>query len=313
MKLKMRLYQCEDDYWRIRGFLREAFLLDERQGVSWPVARLDYWRWHGIENCGHGRLDRDVFIWETGDGQIAAVLNREEPGDAFLQIHPGQRTPELEEEMVVVAEKHLSIPASDGRRKLRMWVSERDSLRQEILTRRGYARGGGAEYKWQRSLDEQIPDIQIAPGYTVRALGDTDELPARSWLSWRAFHPDEPDEKYEGWEWYRNIQRMPLYRRDLDIVAVAPNGDLAAFCTLWYDDVTRSGNFEPVGTAPEHQRRGLGKAVMGDAMRRARRLGATLVTVGGYRQAAKALYTSVVSPEYEMFESWEKELQAAGD
>jgi len=30
-----------------------------------------------------------VFIWETTDGRIAAVLNREGPGNAFLQVHPG--------------------------------------------------------------------------------------------------------------------------------------------------------------------------------------------------------------------------------
>jgi hypothetical protein len=35
-----------------------------------------------------------------------------------------------------------------------------------------------------------------------------------------------------GWRWYRDVQRAPLYRRDLDLVAVAPDGELAAFCTL---------------------------------------------------------------------------------
>ena len=76
------------------------FLLNDRRELSWHVARLDYWRWHGVENMGHGRLEEDVFMWETPDarmpsGQIAAVLNREGPGEAFLQVHPGLRTLEL--------------------------------------------------------------------------------------------------------------------------------------------------------------------------------------------------------------------------
>ena len=84
------------------------------------------------------------------------------------------------------------------------------------------------------------------------------ELPSRSWASWRAFHSDDPDEKYDGdWSWYQNIQAAPLYRRDLDLVAIAPSGEVAAFTTTWYDDVTHSGYFEPVGTMPEHQRCGL--------------------------------------------------------
>ncbi len=308
MKLTMRRYQGEDDYWRMRSFLRQVFLLNGRQEVSWQVARLDYWRWHGIENLGHGRLEEDVFIWEAPDGRIAAVLNREGPGEVYLQVHPGLRTPQLEEEMVVVAEEHLAIPHTSGQRRLRVWASEHDGSRQAILARRSYAKSDGPEYQRQRPLDLPIPEAPPPPGYTVRALGDADELPARSWISWRAFHPDEPDEDYGGWEWYRNVQRMPLYRRDLEIVAVAPTGEFAAFCTLWYDDVTRTGYFEPVGTEPAHQRRGLGKAVMCEAMRRLKGMGGTLATVAGYTVAANALYASVVSKEYEPSGPWAKAL-----
>ena len=138
----------------------------------------------------------------------------------------------------------------------------------------------------------------------MRALGGEEELPSRSWASWRAFHPENPDEEYDGWEWYRKIQRMPLYRRDLDIVAVTAGGAVAAFCTLWYDDVTRSGYFEPVGTAPEHQRRGLATAVMHEAMRRLQRMGGTLATVGGLSSAADALYRAVMSPEAYLLVPW---------
>lgn len=133
------------------------------------------------------------------------------------------------------------------------------------------------------------------------------ELPARSWLSWKVFHPDEPEEKYEGWEWYRNVQRVPLYRRDLDNVAVAPDGELAAFCTVWFDDVTRTAVFEPVGTHPNHRKRGLGKAVMTEGLRRAQRLGATLATVSSYDKAAHALYDSMGFTEFDLLEPWIKE------
>jgi GNAT superfamily N-acetyltransferase len=97
---------------------------------------------------------------------------------------------------------------------------------------------------------------------------------------------------------------MPLYRRDLNIVAIAPDGELAAFCTAWYDDVTRTGHFEPVGTAPEHQRRVLGKAVMCEALRRLKRMGATRAIVGGYTPAANALYAPVMSHDCELQEPW---------
>ena len=74
-RLQMRLYQGESDYWQIRDFLRRIFLLNQRRELSWQAERFDYWRWHGVENMGHGCLERDVFIWQDNEGNIGAVLN----------------------------------------------------------------------------------------------------------------------------------------------------------------------------------------------------------------------------------------------
>ena len=307
MKLIRRNYQLEDDYWRIRAFLRDVMQANGRREFSWHVARLDYWRWHVNENIEHMRLENVVFIWEDPLGRIAAVLNPEGKADIHLQVRPGLRSPQLEEKMILTAEECLAEAGEDGRRKLLIWADARNELRQSILSQRGYIKQTWPEYQRRRSLDLEIPDINPAPGYTVRALGETDELPARSWASWRAFHPNEPDERYQGWDWYHNIQRMPLYRRDLDMVGVAPDGKIASFCTIWYDDVTRTAYFEPVGTVPEHQRRGLGKAVMLEGLRRLKRLGCDLAFVGSYSERAGALYASVGFCEYDLSEPWEKE------
>ncbi|MBN2556680.1 MAG: GNAT family N-acetyltransferase [Anaerolineales bacterium] len=306
MNLNRRIYETPEDYWRIREFLRKVFLLNERRELDWQVYRFDYWRWHGIENLGDGRLEEDVFLWEAPDGEIAAVLNREGRGEAFLQVHPRLRTPGLEEEMIAAAEAHLSIPGKGGRR-LSIWAHAHDELRREILKRRGYIAGTHPEYR-RRSLSDPIPDTPAAEGYTIRSLGGVEELPARSMVSWKAFHPDAPADPDQDWTWYRNIQRAPLYRRDLDIVAVGPDGDLASFCTVWFDDVTRTGAFEPVGTAPAHQRRGLGSAVMVEGMRRLKLVGADMATVGSYNEAAHGLYASLGFTDYILMEPWEKAL-----
>jgi mycothiol synthase len=272
---------------------------------SWHVARLDYWRWHKITNLGDGRLEQDVFLWETEEGQIAGVLNREQAGHAYLQVHPELRTPALEEEMLVIAEAHLAVDRGDER-VLQVWRDDQDALRLAILERRGYVKGQEVEQQWRRDLDSPIPDVAVPPGYTVRALGDVDELPARSWASYRGFHPDAPEEGYRGWEWYLNVQRCPLYRRDLDIVAVAPGGEIASFCTLWYDGVTRSAYVEPVATVPEHRQRGLARAAITEGLGRVKRLGATRAFLGGYAPAANARYASVMSPEHDRSEEWVK-------
>lgn len=311
MKLTMRVYQGEEDYWRIREFLRQVFLLNDRREISWHVNRLDYWRRHGIGNQARDPFDAVTFIWETADGRIASVLNPEGKGIVFLQVHPDLRTPDLEEEMLILAEKHLATD-SNGQRKLMVFAHEHDDLRQDILIRRGYIKRDFTEchHHWPLSGDDArpIPDAQIPAGYALRALGDVEELPARSWVSWKAFHPDEPDEDYEGWEWYQSIQSAPLYRRDLDVVVVAPNSEFASFCTVWFDDVTRSGVFEPVGTAPAHQRRGLAQDAMYEGLRRLRRMGATIAYVGSESPEARMFYNSVGFVEYDLSELWEKEI-----
>ncbi len=308
MKLHFRPYKTEDDYWRVRGFLRQALPQYEMRQQVWHVARLDYWRWHVWLNCeGSEDISGALFLWETPGGELAAVLNPEGRGEAHFNVHPDFRTPELLAEMLAVAETHLAVTTARGKRRLDTFAHSRDPYTADLLAQHGYVRCDQPEHLRRQSLQRELPEPQPAPGYTVRPLGDVDDLPGRSWLSWKAFHPNEPDEKYEGWTWYHNIQRQPLYRRDLDWVAVAPDGEQAAFTTIWYDDVTRSGYVEPVGTHPAHQRRGLGKAVMLAALRQLQRMGAVWAYVGSYSPAAHALYESVGFTDFDLLPAYRKE------
>ncbi len=307
MRLTLRKYQSDADDNRIRQFLREVFLCNDRREYCWPLYRWDYWRWHVNENIFRFELGAAIFLWETRQGDLVAVLNPDRPDEAFLQVHPDFRSPELEVEMISTAETQFATTQPGGRQRLLLWSPEQDMLRQDILKRRGYAPQDGAEYQRRRDLSRPIADVPLPEGYTIRPLDGIDELPARSWLSWKVFHPGEPDDRYGGWEWYRNVQRAPLYRRDLDLVSVAPDGELAAFCTLWLDDVTRTAAFEPVGTHPAHQRRGLGKAIMTEGLRRVQQLGATLATISSYSTPAGALYASVGFVDYDLSILWMKE------
>jgi GNAT superfamily N-acetyltransferase len=307
MKPTMRNYQNEEDYWFIREFLREVSILNNRHDFAWSLLRWDYWRWHVNENIFQFKLEDMITLWEA-KGRIVAMVNPDCPGEAFFQVHPAYHSPALTSEMLDVAEQKLPKTGGSGGHELLVWVNAADAATKAIFAERGYARSKFlAEHMRSRSFSQPIPDSLPPAGYTVRALGDESELPGRSWLSWKVFHPDEPDEKYEGWEWYRNVQRVPIYRRDLDIVAVASNGELAAFCTVWFDDITRTAVFEPVGTHPNHQKRGLGKAVMSEGLRRAQRLGATLATVSSYSAGAHALYESMGFTDVDILEPWIRE------
>jgi len=307
MKPIMRKTRTEDDYWRIRSFLREVFLLNGRREHSWHVARLDYLRCHFVLNlqvCDP--VEKAATLWEMAGGQIAAVLHPVGWSEVCLHVHPHFRTADLESEMLAHAEEHLFGRNQAGERLVYVSAFADDARRQEILAQRGYTRQSGVVHHWRRDLEAPIPDISLAPRYVIRSMGDLGEHPARSWASWRAFHADEPDEAYDGdWSWYQNIQLAPLYRRDLDIVAAAPDGSIAAFCTIFYDDYTRCAVSVLVGTAAEHWRRGLGKAVMIEGMRRLRRMGCTRLLANAYDPPADALYGSVLGTK-EDSETWVK-------
>jgi mycothiol synthase len=310
MKASVRPYQSEDDFWRMREFLRQVFLLNNRLERSWHVARLEYARWHVCLNCAHVRLEDVAFLWES-DGQLVAFLMPDGgPGDAHLCVHPESASSELEEEMLHVAEDRLAKVRPDGSRSLHVWVPDQHRLRQELVSRHGYTKEDWPEHQWRRDLDRPIPDVPAPPGYTIRSLGDGLELLERCYASGLGFHEGDIQiavENRDDPSWYRNIQTAPLYRRDLDLVAVAPDGAIAAFCTIWFDDVTRSAYFEPVATVPAHQRRGLGRALLTEGLRRLLRMGATRAFVGGYSPEANALYQSVMGPDHELYEPWVKE------
>ncbi len=307
MKPVFRCYQTDDDFWRMRAFLRQVFLLNDRHEHSWHVVRLDYARWHTCLNCAHVRLEDVAYLWEA-EGQIVALMMPDGGrGEAHLCVHPGLRTLALEEEMLAVAEERLMQVGPDGLRRLRVWSPARDALRQGLLTRRGYVRDRWVEHQWRRPLDAPIPAVPLASGYAIRCVGDGLELLERCYASGLGFHEGDIKTAVENRDdpgWYRNIQTAPLYRRDLDLVAVAPDGAVAAFCTAWFDDVTRSGCFEPVATVPAHRRRGLGRALLTEGLRRLQRMGATVASVAGSGPAANGLYESVMGPDYDLYESW---------
>ena len=101
-----------------------------------------------------------------------------------------------------------------------------------------------------------------------------------------------------------------MYRRDLDLVAADETGAVVAFCTIWYDDVARSGYYEPVGTMPEHQRRGLCTALLHEGMRRLVERGAVHACIGGGGEAnpiAEGVY-SRASTDEDSYVTWLKYL-----
>ena len=139
-------------------------------------------------------------------------------------------------------------------------------------------------------------------------MGDTDEHPSRSLASWRVFHPGEPDEGADpDGAWYANIQRAPLYRRDLDVVAVAKEtGDIVAFSTCYFDDVLRTGNIVLAGAAEPHPHEELERAVVMETLSRLHHFGAVGCYLCWFESEPGSVYQSAGFEVKAVSRAWRK-------
>ena len=97
-----------------------------------------------------------------------------------------------------------------------------------------------------------------------------------------------------GWTEYfhRRYMQSPGYSADHEFVVETADGRLAAFTVTWHDETNRTGLFEPVGTHPDHRRRGLGRALLYTVMHRMASHGLVhaLVQNEGSNPASERLY-----------------------
>jgi ribosomal protein S18 acetylase RimI-like enzyme len=147
-----------------------------------------------------------------------------------------------------------------------MWLSEDDPVMVSLLERRGFTRAEGYTNHLERSLTGSLPARELPAGFLVRQVAGEFEAGRRAAVSYAAFSSRLPFEVYQ--QRYHSFMRSPAYDLERDLVVVAPDGSFAAFCIFWIDPENRVGLFEPVGTHPDYQRRGLGAAVMAEGLRR---------------------------------------------
>ena len=217
-------------------------------------------------------------------------------------------------------------PGGDGRRSMRRWrfSKSRRARRSHVDRRRRHrwrrrARGGAWRAEVMSAARRQHAHVAQArcaapvasplpDGYTLRHVETDADFEQRAFVECDAFGGSG----LTGEMWRTFAERLPNYRADLDLLAVAADGGGASAATFWYDEATRCGEIEAVGTAKAHLRRGVGKAVISEGLRRLHALGATTAvvqtTIGN--DAAIALYRScgfeVVGHDY----AWVKQLPA---
>lgn len=184
------------------------------------------------------------------------------------------------------------------------WVADRDSDLIEYLKREGYsAVHTERDYQWDLTKTD-IPQPGIPEGWSLRPLSGENEADSRRGASHAAFESTlEPARHLDR---YLTFMRSPVYNRERDLVAVTPEGRVAAFM-VWWSDRSGVAQIEPFGTHPEFQRQGVGRALIHYGLRRMRDAGMKLIQVGTDEQrVATSFYEGVGFTDVGRVRWWKK-------
>lgn len=249
--------------------------------------------------------DEYVKIWEevddSGAAKIVAVTIAKSSGASWIQIHPDFRF--LERNLVDWLETQVE---EMGHSEIRFMVEETDEERQALLAEMGYENLHLDSYHRTRPSGIPIPEYQLPDGFTIRHVDILEDFIKYRDVQGSVFkHMRVMTERLA--EIYRNAS---FYVPELDLVAVAPDGSFAAFCTVRLDPVSRIAEFEPVGTHPDYRRLGLGKALLLEGLRRLEKYNPALVCIQGAApsEAANRLYDSIGLTEKTAVYEWYRKI-----
>ncbi len=296
MPMKSRGYTPDTDLSKVQGFLFE---------VHQETGTFQNWLPTRFENSHLDRIE-DTRIWEEdgAPGRVMAVAIRESRTNYFIHIRPGN--PSLLDEVIRWIEDHSASKKQDPAEEQRTHIIslKGDKERETALRKRGFQRSKAYGILRVRDLEAPIPDASTPEGFQIRSVRgreDFEKLAANIRIV------------FGHGEWFtadtlEGIARGSFYIRDLDLVAEAPDGSIASFCTFRVDPVSRATELEPMATHPDYRGLGLAKALISEGMRRLKDHDPLLLYIDGAADnpAANSLYEATGFEKRGTYYHWSK-------
>jgi GNAT superfamily N-acetyltransferase len=249
--------------------LLQRFRIAHRESGIFEAADLQWW-WRKDQHHD----PRNQMFWEDG----AAVIT--DWGSTFGCDLLGIYTPEM---IDAVASRLESID-----RPVEMEVRDDDeSLRSAV-------RGLGFEPTSDRAVTTAM--TQTPAQRAARLLGEF-RLCSRQETENQPHHMIARS----GPAVAERLAECSIYRKDLDLLILGPNDEVAAYALFWADPVTGVGLVEPVRTEAEFQGRGLASALIDEGGRRLEAVGCTetkVTFVIGNEAARRAYLGRGFAPSY---------------
>lgn len=279
--IKFRKYELKTDFLKIRDFLIRNY--STSYPLVWTFERWNYAYFfvRKMFEISEAKWSERVGIWENEDGEIISVVNDEgeSKGEVFFQINKEYLDKLLFDEMFNFAEEKLAL-WDDGKKSVNLRILENCGKVESEARKRGYTINR-EKYETttflQLSQKLQIP--KLPPGFYLSSMDIQNNLDKRAEVFAKAFgNFGTPDEVCGNL--YKELQKSPDYKKELDVFVVSPEEEFVAFCLIWYDSYNNIGILEPVGTNPDFRKQGLGKTAVFEAIKRVQKLGAKKIIVG---------------------------------
>jgi ribosomal protein S18 acetylase RimI-like enzyme len=238
-----------------------------------------------------------IRLWYMGDKLAGYAILGEDPSFDY-QVLPeyewcGIEKDALEWAEMLVAELRLRAPQRWGG-PIVSGARQDNPERIAFLEQHGFRIGGEfSEVNMLCFLDRPVPEPMLPAGCRVCAFPELGDISNRAEAQREVWQPwtvgDVSDENYAC------MMQLPGYLGDLDVVAIAPDGVMAAYVNGWIDPVNKIGDFGPVGARPAYRRQGLARAALLECLRRMQAYGMKRVSVstGVTNTPARRLYESV--------------------
>jgi mycothiol synthase len=275
-------YTGENDLQQMQTALAH-WMQQAGDSIYWHVGDLPHRLYDNLG--GLVPLDAAVRLWKNEHEIIGFAVAQPDSArfDAFL--HPDYRGSDLEREIVNWADTTVGRSV----KTVSANVYAGDKTRLQILLEMGFEKDATYLCITQRSLLDQIDAPAIPDGYVIRPSTGVNEAAALQQLH-QVIWEWQPERSYRD-----EVMLKPGYNYKQELLALTSDGVPAAHTIYWCDSINKLGYFEPVGTHPDFQRKGLARALMNHAMRLMREHSMERVRVcfNFQNEVAKNLYTSL--------------------
>ena len=256
----------DEDYDAVCDFLT-ALNDRNRDHINWNWARFEWMYEHPMTDKS---ALPSIGLWLDDSRVVGAAIYDMYFGEAFCGALAGYGR--LYPEILSYAWRELK--DDDG---LGVAICDGCAAETQAAETLGFAPDEQTETVMKLSLDEPV-SAWLPAGYHFRELDPAkDGYRDIQWLFWQGF--DHGDDKAEFEKDFAKTMKAGLRDRKhfdarFSIAAVDAAGENAAYCCVWYREGLDYAYVEPVCTVPAHRNKGLGRAVVLEALNRARQSGA---------------------------------------